>query len=62
MKWIAKLDKRGRLTLPKSLRDSFSIQTNDDFDFAVSAGLLVMFRKSDGLAFTLQSPKQDTAK
>jgi AbrB family looped-hinge helix DNA binding protein len=62
MEWTVKLDKRGRITLPKSLRDTFALQANDDFDFTHRAEKLTMFRKSDGLAFILKSAKQSAVK
>ena len=54
MRWAAKVDKRGRVTLPKAMRDELGIKPGDDFDFAVvEKGRVAVTRRSDGLTFAL---------
>ena len=54
MRWVAKVDKRGRVTLPKTMRDELGIKPGDDFDFGVvGKGRVAVTRRSDGLTFVL---------
>ena len=45
--WFAKVDKRGRFTVPKGLRDQSQIRPSDDFDFHAGNGSVFMIRRSD---------------
>ena len=62
MEWTAKLDSRNRLTIPKVVRDKFDISSSDEFDFAERESKMIMYRKSDGLAFTLLHANQGSIK
>ena len=46
--WLVKVDKRGRITVPKALRDQCQIKPGADFDFHVGIGSIFMIRRSDG--------------
>ena len=51
MKWKAKVDKRGRVTLPKAMRDELGIRPGDDFDFHLVDRRVFVIRRSDRLTF-----------
>ena len=53
MKWEAKVDKRGRVTLPKAMRDELGIRPGDDFDFRVVGTKILVTRRSDLLTFKM---------
>ena len=48
-----RVDKRGRVTLPKAMRDEFGIRTGDDFDFRVIEKRIMVTRRSDQLTFEM---------
>ena len=53
MKWKAKLDKRGRVTLPKAMRDELGLRPGDDLDFRVFDRRIFVIRRSDQLTFEM---------
>ncbi len=48
-----KIDKRGRVTLPKAMRDELGIRKGEDFDFAVIEKRIFVTRRSDQLTFEM---------
>lgn len=52
-RWVAKLDKRCRVTIPKPLRDQYQIKPGDDFDFLVDDRGVFMIRRADNLTLKL---------
>ncbi len=58
MKWKVKIDKRGRVTLPKAMRDEMGIQPGDDFDFHVAGKRIFVVRRGDRLTFEMFLPEQ----
>ncbi|MBI2718206.1 MAG: AbrB/MazE/SpoVT family DNA-binding domain-containing protein [Rhizobiales bacterium] len=62
MRWLTKVDRRGRVTLPKTMRDELGIKPGDGFDFGIAEkGRVVVTRRSDGLSFLLVVPDREAA-